>query len=243
MASQQPGKTVTEKELKAMDKQQLIELATLCGVDTSGTREQLRKALHPWVTPSPTKPIGKPDEKPLPTNPLGKTEESFGATANPEPASSMEWQFRFQLAQMEMQQMQMRFQAEKEQKELEMQMQKEQKERDLAIQKEQKERDLAMLKVKQDHEALKAKQDFEVKQEHEKLKAKQDFETMKAQQEHELKLAELQAASATPAQSAPAFRTESAAKLLPRLQNEADTETYILTFEKIAGLNNRPKDK
>jgi len=128
MASQQqqPGKTVTEKQIKAMDKQQLVELATICGVETTGTREQLRKALQPWVLPSPTKPTGKPDEKPLPTNPLGKTEESLGATATPEKlTTSAEWQFRLQLAQMETQQMQMRFQAE--QKQLEIQSQKNKK--------------------------------------------------------------------------------------------------------------------
>ena len=91
-----------------------------------------------------------------------------------------------------------------------------QRDRDLQMQREQKDRDLQLLQAKQEHELLLAKQDAEIR----------------------IQIAQLQA-SQPPVTT---FRVDSAAKLLPKLINEHEIETYILTFEKIAALNKWPKD-
>ena len=58
-----------------------------------------------------------------------------------------------------------------------------------------------------------------------------------------LKQLELNAQQAIPPRDqTPAFRVESAVKLIPKF-NEHDIETFLLTFEKIAELNKFPCDK
>ena len=68
------------------------------------------------------------------------------------------------------------------------------------------------------------------------------------QRQFELRKLELQAAPAhappisAPRVPTPAFRVESAVKLIPEF-DENDVETFLITFEKIAGINKFPSDK
>ena len=39
-----------------------------------------------------------------------------------------------------------------------------------------------------------------------------------------------------------AFKVEAASKLLPKLGSDSDLEVYLITFKKIATLNNWPKE-
>ena len=65
------------------------------------------------------------------------------------------------------------------------------------------------------------------------------------QRDHEFKMAQLkvQTEHGLPSDSkaVPQFRVDSAAKLLPKLVSEQETETFLITFEKIANLNKWPK--
>jgi hypothetical protein len=66
------------------------------------------------------------------------------------------------------------------------------------------------------------------------------------QRDHEFKMAQLkvQTERGLPSDSkaVPQFRVDSAAKLLPKLVSEQETETFLITFEKIANLNKWPKE-
>ena len=68
------------------------------------------------------------------------------------------------------------------------------------------------------------------------------------QRDHEYKMARLQAqtelgfAPENSQRSGPQFRVDAAAKLLPKLVSEQETETFLITFEKIANLNKWPKE-
>jgi transposase InsO family protein/predicted transcriptional regulator len=69
------------------------------------------------------------------------------------------------------------------------------------------------------------------------------------QRDHEFKMARLQAQKDlgflpdSSHSSVSQFRVDSAAKLLPKLVSEQETETFLITFEKIASLNKWPKEK
>jgi SCAN domain len=66
------------------------------------------------------------------------------------------------------------------------------------------------------------------------------------QRDHELKMAQLKVQSErglpSDSKAVPQFRVDSAAKLLPKLASEQETETFLITFEKIANLNKWPKE-
>ena len=73
-----------------------------------------------------------------------------------------------------------------------------------------------------------------------------DHEDRDKQRDHEFKVAQLkvQTERGLPSDSkaVPQFRVDSAAKLLPKLVSEQETETFLITFEKIANLNKWPKE-
>ena len=60
--------------------------------------------------------------------------------------------------------------------------------------------------------------------------------------EFDLRALEINARSRAPPDSQSTFRVESAAKLLPKLASEHELEVYLITFRKIASLNNWPKE-
>ena len=74
----------------------------------------------------------------------------------------------------------------------------------------------------------------------EERKAKLEME--KAKMEFDLRALEINARSRAPPDSQSSFRVESAAKLLPKLASEHELEVYLITFRKIASLNNWPKE-
>ena len=67
-------------------------------------------------------------------------------------------------------------------------------------------------------------------------------EERKAKMEFDLRALEMNARSRPPTDSQSTFRVESAAKLLPELASEHEVEVYLITFRKIASLNNWPKE-
>jgi len=80
--------------------------------------------------------------------------------------------------------------------------------------------------------------------------AQREFESQREreQREHEWRLAKLQQAGTIPPPPPPPpppvqpqFRIENATKLLPKLTNEQEIETYLISFERIATLNKWPK--
>ena len=66
------------------------------------------------------------------------------------------------------------------------------------------------------------------------------------QRQFELRRLELQRPQAPPVAAhrdiAPAFKVENAVRLIPRFTDQ-DVETFLLSFEKIAALNNVPREK
>ena len=74
----------------------------------------------------------------------------------------------------------------------------------------------------------------------EERKAKMEIE--KAKLEFDLRALEINARSRPPPDSQSSFRVETAAKLLPKLASEQELEVYLITFRKIASLNNWPKE-
>lgn len=75
-----------------------------------------------------------------------------------------------------------------------------------------------------------------------------DKQERDSQREHEFKMARLQAQTSlevSPDNSHSSgfhFKADTAAKLLPKLVSEQETETFLITFEKIANLNKWPKE-
>ena len=64
-----------------------------------------------------------------------------------------------------------------------------------------------------------------------------------AKMEHDLKARELNRPIPQPrADAQPTFKVEVAAKLLPKLGADHELEVYLITFQKIAKLNNWPKE-
>jgi len=68
------------------------------------------------------------------------------------------------------------------------------------------------------------------------------MEMEKAKMELDLRALEINARSRPPPDSQSTFRVETAAKLLPKLASEQGLEVYLITFRKIASLNNWPKE-
>lgn len=66
------------------------------------------------------------------------------------------------------------------------------------------------------------------------------------QRDHEFKMAQLKVQTErgfpSDSKAVPQFRVDLAAKLLPKLVSEQETETFLITFEKIANLNKWPKE-
>jgi len=79
-----------------------------------------------------------------------------------------------------------------------------------------------------------------------RIQIQAEAEAQQRQQQHELALRRLELEAArvqVPAQrQTPAFRVESAIKLIPKF-NEHDIESFLISFEKIAMLNAFPEDK
>ena len=67
-------------------------------------------------------------------------------------------------------------------------------------------------------------------------------EERKAKLEFDLRALEINARARAPPDSQSTFRVETAAKLLPKLASEQELEVYLITFRKIASLNNWPKE-
>ena len=74
------------------------------------------------------------------------------------------------------------------------------------------------------------------------------FEAQEREKERqfELRWLEMQRTQAPPVaahrESGPSFKVENAVRLIPRFQDQ-DIETFLISFEKIAALNNFPRDK
>lgn len=67
-----------------------------------------------------------------------------------------------------------------------------------------------------------------------------NFELRKLEMQHEREMVSLRVANNTQNGNS-VFRVESAVKLMPKLVNENEIDSYLVTFEKIAVLNNWPK--
>jgi len=85
--------------------------------------------------------------------------------------------------------------------------------------------------------------------EREREREKHELQKLALEQAHELALRQLEANTAaagasqtSPTPTAPPFRVDVAIKLIPKF-NENDLESFLLSFEKIAALNNFPRGK
>jgi len=91
-------------------------------------------------------------------------------------------------------------------------------------------------KAKMESEERKAKIEFEER------KAKMESEERKAKMEFDLRALEINSRARPPQDNQSKFTVETAAKLLPKLGSEHELEIYLITFRKIATLNNWPKE-
>jgi len=91
---------------------------------------------------------------------------------------------------------------------------------------------------KAEREERKEKRQIQIQME----KAKMEAEERKAKMEFDSRASEINAKSRPPTDSQSTFRVESAAKLLPKLASEQELEVYLITYRKIASLNNWPKE-
>ena len=80
----------------------------------------------------------------------------------------------------------------------------------------------------------------------EERERERQFQMTKLKMEYDLKALELthqnSPALQNPTTQQPAFKVETAAKLLPKLSVDHELEVYLITFRKIAVLNNWPKE-
>jgi len=89
---------------------------------------------------------------------------------------------------------------------------------------------------------------LEAEAEEKKQQCQHELEVEEKKRAHELEMKRLElaaqagAASADDRRQAPAFRIDTAVKLIPKF-NEHDVESFLLSFEKIAQLNKFPEDK
>jgi predicted transcriptional regulator len=279
-------KQYSQSELKAMKKQQLIDIATKLHIPTKGVKKQnllaailaprqLTEAAaaklpdsdveveqppvshpvstKPAVGPNPS--LQQPMRPPLMSTAQGprfisppKFSSQFMA---PPPTVSENWSFQLEMQriQLERERMDREWQRERErereqrefereQKQLELEREREQRQLELEREREQRQMELEREQRQQEHELALARErarEREVEQERERQ-----------QREHELELEKLRLSHKQPQADQDhheqRFRVQDAAKLLPKLINEQEIETYIITFEKIAEVNKWPKE-
>jgi len=93
---------------------------------------------------------------------------------------------------------------------------------------------------KAEMEERKAERQAKLEAKAEELRTKLEME--KSKMEFDLRALEINARARPPPDSQSTFRVETAAKLLPKLASEQELEIYLITFRKIASLNNWPKE-
>jgi len=102
---------------------------------------------------------------------------------------------------------------------------------------------LQLRRLELEHEREREERQYELK--------KLEIRERERERQHELKKLELELSRASapsaqptdqPSSRPPAFRVEAAVKLVPKF-SESDVETFLLSFEKVAELNNFPPDK
>ena len=71
-----------------------------------------------------------------------------------------------------------------------------------------------------------------------KVKEHKEFELQKLKMEMDFRALELTSSSQLPQTNQSAFKVETASKLLPKLGSDSELEVYLITFKKIATLNN-----
>jgi len=91
-------------------------------------------------------------------------------------------------------------------------------------------------------EKWKAERQARLEAEERKEERQDKMEMEKAKLEFDLRALEINARSRPPPNIQSSFRVETAAKLLPKLVSEQELEVYLITFGKIASLNNWPKE-
>jgi len=289
-------KQLTQQELMAMKKPQLVELATKLHIPTRGLKKiQLQSAILGQVpekgqqpsdgdgdTPSTAKaqlirppimeqtaprfqqPLRLPGPLPPAIRPQGPTPPRvsppcFGPSP---PQPGMDWHLRLELQRLQWEaaerekreRLQIECAEREKQREYEFQiarMQAEQRDKELAarekelaaqteaarLQAEQRDKDTRLqAELRRQELALQAEQ----RQQQIALEAEQRQKELAMQIELErVRAATEQTGSQAQTQRPIQFRVQEAAKLLPKLANEQEIETYIITFEKIAGVVNK----
>jgi hypothetical protein len=220
------GKTISKKEFEAMLKPELVKHAQELGIETKNlSKEQLVKALVDFVSVSETgvgENVGLNATKPV----VEATAQSVGGVENVE-IVKLQWQMK----QMEHEFRMRKLEADKEQAAILLEKHERDKKRD----QEDKQRELE-------------KDERDKQREQEDKQREREKDERDKHREHDFKMAQLQmqAEHGLPIENnnraTPQFRVDSAAKLLPKLVSEQETETFLITFEKIANLNKWPKE-
>jgi len=109
---------------------------------------------------------------------------------------------------------------------------------------------LQLRRLELEHEREREERQHELKK-LEMREREREHEKEESQQQYELKKLELELSRASdpsahptdlPSSRPPPFRVEAAVKLVPKF-SENDVETFLISFEKVAELNNFPPDK
>jgi len=267
-------KQLTQQELMAMKKPQLVELATKLHIPTKGLKKiQLLTAILGQVpekgqqpsdgdgdTPSTAKaqlirppimeqtaprfqqPLRLPGPLPPAIRPQGPTPPRvpppcFGPSP---PQPGMDWHLRLELQRLQWEaaerekreRLQMECAEREKQREYEFQiarLQAEQRDKDTRLQAELRRQELALQAEQRQQQIA-----LEAEQRQKELAMQIELERVRAATE--------QTGSQAQTQRPIQFRVQEAAKLLPKLANEQEIETYIITFEKIAGVNKWPEE-
>ena len=98
--------------------------------------------------------------------------------------------------------------------------------------------EMRRLELEFEKEKVKEQREFELQ----KVKEQKDYELQKLKMEMEFKALQLSDGSQLPQTNQSAFKVETASKLLPKLGSDSELEVYLITFKKIATLNNWPKE-
>ena len=107
------------------------------------------------------------------------------------------------------------------------------------------EADIKRLEIEREREREEREHRFDLEEKRLQSEREERIQERQKAREHELALKQLELnaqQAIPPREQTPAFRVESAVKLIPKF-NEHDIETFLLTFEKIAELNKFPCDK
>ena len=103
-----------------------------------------------------------------------------------------------------------------------------------------------LLAEREDKRAQERAKEAQEKRQWESQERAKDRDNEERQRQFELRRLELQRPQAPPVaarrDSAPAFKVQNAVRLIPRFTDQ-DVETFLLSFEKIAALNNFPREK